>query len=140
MKKALAALMCAAMLMGGTLPALADEAVPPTVEEAPVYEPREQFYIESGEKHYAEGYSDPTLEIHITDGEYLGTTWMAARIRVAYPTQLRTYMAGGRYGKIYRKNFLFLNSLRQPYIILIAQKDQISGTGFQRFIKIYPEA
>lgn len=99
MKKALAALMCAAMLMGGTLPALADEAVPPTVEEAPVYEPREQFYIESGEKHYAEGYSDPTLEIHITDGEYLGTTWMAARIRVAYPTQLRTYMAGGRYGK-----------------------------------------
>ena len=98
MRKALACLLCAGMLWIWSAAALG-EAVPPTVEEAPVYEPRAEFYLESEEKDYAVGYQDPTLEIHITDGRYLDTTWMAARIKIMYPTQLRTYMAGGRYGK-----------------------------------------
>lgn len=74
-------------------------AVEPTVEEALSIAPRAEFYLEEEGSDYAAGYQDPTLEIHITEGHYLETGWMAARIRIAYPAQLRTYMAGGRYGK-----------------------------------------
>ena len=99
MKRLLSCLLSAFLLLGWCAGARGDQIVEPTVEDAPMYEPRAQFYIESEEKHYAVGYEDPTLEIHITDGTWLDTTWMAARIKVMFPTQLRTYMAGGRYGK-----------------------------------------
>ena len=70
----------------------------PTVESATVAAPREENYIMEDGKDYAVGYQDPTLEIHITEGRYLDTTWTAARIKVAYPAQLRTCMYRDRYG------------------------------------------
>lgn len=99
MRKIRSALLCilAAFLLAGN--AAADQAIAPTVEEAASIEPRAEFYLEEEGKDYAVGYLDPTLEIHITEGSWLDTNWMAARIKVAYPTQLRTFMAGGRYGK-----------------------------------------
>ena len=99
MRRIWAGILCAVMLACICSCAWGDQIVEPSVEEAPEYEPREQFYIQSDEKYYAVGYKDPTLEIHITDGTYLDTTWMAARIKVMFPTQLRTYMAGGKFGK-----------------------------------------
>ena len=80
-------------------PGSAGRVVEPTIEEALSIEPRAEFYIEEEGKDYAVGYKDPTLEIHITEGRWEDTGWMAARIKIAYPAQLRTYMAGGRYGK-----------------------------------------
>ena len=100
MRKIRSALLCmlAALLLAGN--AFADQAIAPTVEEAASIEPRAEFYLEEEGKDFAVGYQDPTLEIHITEGRWEETNWMAARIKVAYPTQLRTYMAGGRYGKV----------------------------------------
>ena len=78
--------------------AAADHAVEPTIEESFAEPPREENYILEEGKAYAVGYEDPTLKISITEGRYLDTTWTAARIKVAYPGQLRTCMYKDRYG------------------------------------------
>ena len=72
--------------------------VEPTVEKAVSAGPQPENYILDDTKNYAVGYKDPTLEITITDGRYLDTTWTAARIKIAYPAQLRTAMCHDRYG------------------------------------------
>ena len=78
--------------------ALGDHAVEPTVEESFAEKPREEFYTMDPDKKYAVAYQDPTLEIQITEGRYQETTWTAARIKIAYPAQLRTAMYRDRYG------------------------------------------
>ncbi len=98
LKKLLAAAAAGLMLLGSGS-ALAGKAVEPTPEEALPIEPRLEYYQREDGVDYAVGYQDPTLEIHITEGRYLDTTWMAARVKIAYPAQLRTYMAGGKFGK-----------------------------------------
>jgi len=72
--------------------------VEPTVEEATVAVPREENYTQEDGKEYAVAYQDPTLDIRITEGRYLETTWTAARVKVAYPAQLRACMYRDRYG------------------------------------------
>ncbi len=78
--------------------ALGDHAVEPTIEESFAETPREEFYTMNPEIKYATDYQDPTLEIHVTEGRYQETTWTAARIKIAYPAQLRTAMYRDRYG------------------------------------------
>lgn len=78
--------------------ALADHAVEPTVEQALTVAPREEFYLEEEGVRYAVGYQDPTLEIHLSEGRYMDTAWYCARIKIAYPAQLRTVMFRDRYG------------------------------------------
>ena len=78
--------------------AVADHEVIPTVEESFAVTPREEFYTMVEGVRYAVSYQDPTLEIHISEGNYEGTNWTAARIKIAHPAQLRTAMYKDRYG------------------------------------------
>ncbi len=97
MKRILSVVLCLCLLAAASA-AFADHAVEPTVEKAETVPPRAEFYIEEEGSRYAVGYQDPTLEIHITEGRYLDTAWYAARVKVAYPNQLRTVMFRDRYG------------------------------------------
>ncbi len=79
--------------------ACAGRIVEPTVEEYYVQDPHPEFYTFEEGARYATDYKDPTLEIHVTEGIYQGTAWMAARIKVAYPAQLRTALYNDKYGQ-----------------------------------------
>ena len=54
----------------------------------------EEYYI--GEREYR----DPSLHVTIEEGVYNGTSYLVARIRIADPTQLRSYCAGLKEGPL----------------------------------------
>lgn len=73
------------------------DSVPPLDEQAQNIPPHEDNYKFDDTHDYAVAYEDPTLKITLTDGRYMDTTWTAARIKIKYPTQLRTMMSA-KYG------------------------------------------
>ena len=109
MRKGLAALLAAAMMLTGGL-ALGEEAQEPvealelpaaeggeyailTPSEDPAIGPHEEGYLfNEGEKSpYA--YVDPSISVRIGRGRIYKTNYVYARIKIAFPSQIRTLMS-----------------------------------------------
>ena len=97
-RKQAAALLCLAALLFSVPTSSADiSPIPWDQEVMPAV--NETYYI--GEREY----KDPSLHVTIEEGVYNNTSYLVARIKIADPTQLRSYVTGldsgqlGRYPK-----------------------------------------
>ncbi len=84
-------LLCVIVLL--CVPCLAGEVVELPVEDGTVFPPRPEYLIfEEGEKSPI-GYEDPSISVRLERGRFLESDWLAVRVKVAGPGQIRTAMS-----------------------------------------------
>lgn len=75
--------------------AMAGEIVELPINLSPGLPPQADGYIYEEGLEDPIGYEDPSISVHLTRGRYLDTSWLAAKVRVATPAQVRTAMSSG---------------------------------------------
>ncbi len=66
------------------------DIVPIPLDQLIMEEPDEKYYVSDRE------YEDPSIHVVIEEGTYLETRYLVARIQIQDPSQIRSYMTGGK--------------------------------------------
>lgn len=66
--------------------------IPFEKDQDPKIGPHEEYY-QTDENGICIGYEDPSISVHLERGTYLESTWLAVRVKIAGPGQIRTEMS-----------------------------------------------
>ena len=115
MRKGLAALLSAAIMLGGALTfgesaeerleplelpeAKKGEFAPLTTEEDPAIGPHKNGYLFKRGQKSPYGYEDPSISVRIGRGRIHKTDYVYARVKIAFPSQIRTMMSSENLSK-----------------------------------------